>query len=172
MSRCPNPRACACNFETEDESVLKCGPCRKCLRKSEQMKCDWDAMRTGKINRTVTGPIETQPSAEETPHPGWILGEYWIKICLIVFLLIGVMCIGMDPVVWLSIGTLTSIDALILNFSKPQLVEGWIRRSVVSQRDNFWGQGFSHAELKSKQDADPVLKQVLSWVIKGEVPAT
>ena len=34
MSRCPNPWECECrNFE-----VLRCGPCKKCLRKNELME--------------------------------------------------------------------------------------------------------------------------------------
>ena len=35
MSRCPNPRDCACVFENEEDSNLKCGPCNKCQRRSE-----------------------------------------------------------------------------------------------------------------------------------------
>lgn len=35
LSRCPNPRDCSCPDAEEDES-LKCGPCKKCLKRAEQ----------------------------------------------------------------------------------------------------------------------------------------
>ena len=35
LSRCPNPRQCACE---EPEQLLQCGPCDKCLRKSALME--------------------------------------------------------------------------------------------------------------------------------------
>ena len=37
MSRYPNPSDCECS-NTDNEVVLKCGPCKKCLKKAEQMK--------------------------------------------------------------------------------------------------------------------------------------
>lgn len=36
MSRCPNPKDCSC-LDTDSEETLKCGPCKKCLKRAEQM---------------------------------------------------------------------------------------------------------------------------------------
>ena len=36
MSRCRNPKDCSCSDIDNDES-LKCGPCKKCLKRAEQM---------------------------------------------------------------------------------------------------------------------------------------
>ena len=37
MSRCPNPRECHCDDSSDDE-VLRCGPCRKCYKRSCDMQ--------------------------------------------------------------------------------------------------------------------------------------
>ena len=56
MSRCPNPRTCQCNFDDGDESALKCGPCKKCLRRSEQMLSEWEAVREKlRVGRAAEG---------------------------------------------------------------------------------------------------------------------
>ena len=36
MSRCPNPKDCSCP-DTDNEETLKCGPCKKCLKRAEQV---------------------------------------------------------------------------------------------------------------------------------------
>ena len=36
MSRCPNPRACSCMID-QDNPPLQCGPCQKCVKKTEDM---------------------------------------------------------------------------------------------------------------------------------------
>ena len=36
MSRCPNPKDCSCP-DTGSEETLKCGPCKKCLKRADQM---------------------------------------------------------------------------------------------------------------------------------------
>ena len=37
MSRCKNPKDCSCS-EIDMEESLKCGPCKKCLKRTEQME--------------------------------------------------------------------------------------------------------------------------------------
>ena len=37
MSRCPNPKDCSCP-DIDSEETLKCGPCKKCLKRAEQME--------------------------------------------------------------------------------------------------------------------------------------
>lgn len=41
MSRCPTPHDCQCP-QVDGETTLKCGPCKKCLKRAEDMQSDLD----------------------------------------------------------------------------------------------------------------------------------
>ena len=53
LSRCENPRECQCDFEDEEQSALKCGPCSKCLKRSKEMVSEWQESSSSQQVRQV-----------------------------------------------------------------------------------------------------------------------
>lgn len=59
LSRCPNPRDCTCpNVDTEE--ILKCGPCKKCVKRAEEMESNLPKMTSRLVNPA--------PSQDTTSH--------------------------------------------------------------------------------------------------------
>ena len=60
LSRCPNPKDCSCP-DTDEEESLKYGPCKKCLKRAEQM--DSDLLSTRDSAGRQTDDIITQQTS-------------------------------------------------------------------------------------------------------------
>ena len=67
MSRCPNPWTCEC----KDFSKLRCGPCKKCLRKNELMCGTLDSQGTvddlSDMKKDTSLPDQVSVSKQENP---------------------------------------------------------------------------------------------------------
>jgi hypothetical protein len=69
LSRCPNPRECECAEEFCEQN-LKCGPCKKCTKRAEDMQS------TVEISRTVHGINENTHSVLQMGY------AYMLYICM------------------------------------------------------------------------------------------
>ena len=153
MSRCPNPRMCQCNFEDENESILKCGPCRKCQRKSEQMKSSWDAQHPDQVSRIAFVEEVTDPETEDVS----VIFAALMYVCWVCTL----------PKSWL----LSCWDVLVMVFNRVFAPEGnRFRRTRSDTNTSVWFQDFSNQEIQQKQRSDPVLKIVIGWLESGKLP--
>lgn len=181
LSRCPNPRACAC----DNQEPLQCGPCKKCLRRSE----------------TMYSPGEENVRAVST-H-GSPLAEGVGSCAILVYLLL-LYTSGRRATQQVVLFTLALISAvmgcvldavlLLADFCFPLkslyghlgddgrlwpklknrfhgLSRGCLRKVTTrSQVSDAWFQVHSKDKWRKQQEDDPSLSQVLAWMEAGERP--
>jgi len=80
MSRCPNPQECKCTDDCEQN--LKCGPCKKCTKRSDDMQSTTEMIRT---SRSVNN---------ETRTVFQMVYAYIWYMCLWVLLVVTLGCYG------------------------------------------------------------------------------
>lgn len=61
LSRCPNPTECACPT-TADENMLKCGPCNRCNKRTDEMQSSLQDQPSPQTINKVTGQPSHSPS--------------------------------------------------------------------------------------------------------------
>jgi hypothetical protein len=59
LSRCKDPWNCKCEDFDEDEKFLSCGPCKKCVKRAEDVV---DSFEAGRIRRCGAPPRESELS--------------------------------------------------------------------------------------------------------------
>ena len=173
MSRCPNPHDCHCMVS--DDS-LKCGPCQKCLKKSEEMYSMW-LDKHNKINRAV----QMRQS---------MFSVFCLWVMSILVIVVGTVnklwdaienCIPMmqsksdtldalqdDGRLWPKLkSTYRKVKGYIYSFSKLSQLK--IRQVQI---ENQLLQGFTKKQLQENQQNDPNLSHIYKWVKDGKRPVS
>ena len=187
MSRCPNPKDCECVFE-DDDSALKCGPCAKCLHRSEVMESEWSCMSGPlKVNRVAVDLFnEMEDGVKIARSKDFSDGEHntltdsYTEMCcgymfklqpfmvwLASVLMVVTVCGG--HVDWLMLTAISGGIFLLRLVKDMQDCGGFaVVRSAVPC---VWFQGYTHTELKRLQEQDSVLSVVIGWLKMGKIPS-
>ena len=186
MSRCPNPRDSQCEGPGE-ENNLRCGPCRKCLKRSIDMHSTWDM--DGQHIRQMRG-------SDSQIYPSKIF-QAMLSMLLIISMVFSVsfrhfkkIMIGLcpSPITYAYQGPPVDVKPLgnqwieideWVNNVKSLLgsgvcsVQRWcnkIGRVRATKSFTPWCQGYSPTELKKLQRNDPELCHVVKWMESGKRP--
>jgi len=194
MSRYPNPQDCQC-ADDDQLGSLKCGPCRKCHKRAEEMQSSWvnqppDDETTERVSRL----------AEGGPTCGSIL------FLLTLFLSIALeVPLGLQILLWVAtllVGRFLDIFLLVFTAKQEQSLDLKIQddgrlfpklwRKVKHMtgllKDNCsirrvetrnasglthpapWFQLRTHIELVQLQKEDPCIGEVVRWLQNGTRP--
>ena len=187
MSRCPNPKDCECVFE-DDDSALKCGPCAKCLHRSEVMESEWSCVSGPlKVNRVAVDLFNEMEDGEEMARSkdfsdgehntltdsytemwcGYMSKLQPFMVWLASVLMVVTVCGG--HVDWLMLTAISGGIFLLRLVKDMQDCGGFaVVRSAVPC---VWFQGYTHTELKRLQEQDSVLSVVIGWLKMGKIPS-
>ena len=195
MSRCPQPGDCECGNEDLWEN-LKCGPCNKCKKRAEDMQSS--LLENHKV-RSVKCEVEpdTKLPDRQFPSPSVLLMMMVLFACTVGVLKFGSsaseVIVSLCP--YLFYGGYRAVEVLFqqtshavkwcyssLNGVVSQVV--WPIRAVSTRpstqkqtEENIMGDAYKPwaglctlKQMKKKQEDDPDLSVVLSWVKKNERP--
>ena len=148
LSRCPNPRDCHCG-DQDDMEQLKCGPCKKCIKRGEDM---------------LHAQLERHPIDEglQTPDPCAASEVEDSK----------------RKVSSQTGGTLRQNRSESSRTEFPQIQQVKIRKSSklnvqkesYTQNKTTWFQGYSANELSKLQREDPNIGPLIQWMEAKERP--
>ena len=187
MSRCPNPRDCECVFE-KGYSALKCGPCPKCLRRSDVMQSGWNVVN---IPLQLAGAATSIDFLDDTPdlefpyvprqekvisvcedRPiAWQWSHIW-KFLLGMLWVFSVLFLGLRSEGWGSLLYIVFSTVVILLHRFVELVK--VNKDVNFVRSvapNVWFQSYTHNELEDFQGKDSVLPVVIQRLKAGKIPS-
>ena len=152
LSRCPNPRQCLC----EETQALKCGPCRKCLLRSEEMASSLtEVEEAGRQVKAVQPQAKVPKSTFGFRKQSCRLLEFALALVLVLLVFLIPSACGH------SIDTDAADEVRVARLS---------RGSSSSCAYSTWPSRYDKAKLRMLQLQDPDLSPVLKWMEQGSRP--
>ena len=171
MSRCPNPRDCQCSPER-----LKCGPCKKCEKRTEDMQSTMVFKNADGVRKIQSQTCNTKSQVKLSS-----VIYMWLMI------LIGLCCTGFYRVKELTEKFRTRFNAEVVsgrgylwcyltsmvNVTRDAL---WLSRGYAEKvvmrttKSKTWIQGYTSEEIRKSQLGDTCIGKVLRWVESGARP--
>ena len=168
LSRCPNPRDCQC--PEQDNLELKCGPCKKCLKRTSEGLLratveNKERIQLIKVHQSQatsddTTTLQADPN-ETQKQTSW----QSILYTLLYFLLLPLA----KPISWISRKIKVKIPSNNNN-SEINLDGGSEQINRASTQEPAFLQGFTPAELQKKQTKDSAIGKILEWKLAGRRP--
>ena len=146
LSRCPNPRQCQCE---EDPRILKCGPCQKCERRSEQMMSSLTS--EGTVRRVRTTCFTSRFSQRVSSTWKFVVG-------LVIMVVMLAWLPGAEGCDWgsaaLPVGRVARLS----------------RGSLSSQFHGTWPTTYDSTKMRTMKLLDDDIGPVMRWLEQGPRP--
>ena len=188
LSRCPNPWQCPC----KDVEKLRCGPCRKCQQKTEQMEGSMPETTSPYDGANIARIHEVQPDGrgqqmKQVPvifgllvvflfSLGTRLSLYMVEGLQMVQHLWGshkTKCILAGMAFLLLVGALVTVTCLgrgsVTSPGRGSEVAVRISRENLRSQE-AWPLKVDHKRLEKMQKEDPALGMLFQWLVEGKRP--
>jgi transposase InsO family protein len=167
LSRCPNPRDCQCS-EEDNLEALKCGPCKKCRKRADDMQTSWNT----ELVREVKG-CQKQTKGGRGSICNILAQGGRGSICTIIAQVI------MTILTWLPmlLGICTQERQPVCDRQCKSMINrgcafqtARTRTDTKNQEFQTWALGRTMKELRELQEKDPSIGPLLRWKQEDKRP--
>ena len=152
MSRCPCPQDCSCN-EFDSVENLRCGPCKKCKRRAQDMASTWNLPKNDRIART-------QLSSEKLSRKPYV----WILHIILLFFSFTWLFQHLPTSVVRSVQTRSS------SRNQSQQESQTVSENIPDNNQESWCGKYSRSQIQRMQRVDDAISIVHNWFKNGKRP--